>query len=111
MRPQHLLENGSFSDKRFFPQLVYGSSRVRAFLLCLEPGQGLPPRDDSEEMLCCMIEGRAKLTVGEETFTVSAGDLAAAAPGQVRAIEAASRVTALWIHIGAQSESDAEGKA
>jgi len=107
MRPTHLPQAYNFLSRKFLPQLIYGSGRVRAFLLCLEPGQGLPPRTDPEELICYVIEGRAMLTIGQESFPVSAGDFAAAAPGQLRGIQAQDRVAALWVHVSAQGHTDA----
>ncbi len=99
MRPQHLRDGCEFRSNKFMPQLIYGSDAVRAFLLCLEPGQGLAPRADSEETVCYVIEGRAKLTIGGEERQVSSGDFAAAAPGERRGIEAEERCVALWLHV------------
>lgn len=79
---------------------------MRVFLLCLEPGQGLPVRADSEEMVCCVLEGRGKLTVGEEVEEVRAGDLVGAAPGEARGIEAEERLVALWVQISVESGGD-----
>jgi quercetin dioxygenase-like cupin family protein len=104
MKPMHLPAKLSFSRERFLPQLIHGSERVRAFLLCLEPGQGLPARADSEEMLCCVLEGRGLLTIGDQTAEVSAGDFATAAAGEVRGIEAKERMAALWVHVSAAHE-------
>jgi quercetin dioxygenase-like cupin family protein len=98
VRPTRLTDTLGFRTEKFLPQLVYGSEGIRVFLLCLEPGQGLSPRADPEELLCYLIQGRAKLTLGDEVMSVSAGDLAAAAPGQVRGIEAEERSVALWVH-------------
>ncbi len=104
MRPRHLEHTYSAPPGKFYPQLVHGSDRVRVFLLCLEPGQGLNARPDSEEMLCYVVEGRARLAIGREVFDVSAGDLAAAGPGEVRGIEAAERCVALWVHVPDERE-------
>lgn len=106
MRRSHLPDKQAFSSKRFLPTRVYGSQRVRAFLLCLEPGQGLPVRADSEEMVCYVLEGRGKLTVGEEVEEVRAGDLVGAAPGQARGIEAEERLVALWMQVSSESGGD-----
>lgn len=95
-----LTDRRSFSSRRFLPELLYGSDRARIFLLCLQPGQGLPVRADSEEMLCYVVEGKATLTIGAESLTVCGGDLSAAEAGQVRGIEAQEPTTVLWIHIG-----------
>jgi len=58
MKPKRVSEVYEFLPDKFFPRLVYGSGRTRAFLLCLGPGQELAPRADSEEMVCYLIEGR-----------------------------------------------------
>jgi quercetin dioxygenase-like cupin family protein len=99
MKPMRLSESCTFRSGKFLPELVYGSDRARAFLLCFQPGQGLPPRADSEEMLCCCIQGRARLTLGEETVPLSAGEIAAAGPGMIRGIEADERCVLLWLHL------------
>ena len=106
MKPRRLPEAYEFLPGKFFPRLVYGSDRARAFLLCLEAGQGLPARADSEEMVCYVIEGRAKLTIGEESFEVSGGDVAAAGPGEVRGIDAAERCVVLWVHVSGKRVDD-----
>jgi quercetin dioxygenase-like cupin family protein len=107
MKPIRLEEHRQFRPGKFRPKLVHGSPRVRAFLLCLEPGQGLPPRHDSEEVLCYVIRGSARLSIGEESYTTSAGEFAAAEPGQTRGIEAEEQCVVLWVHISS-GEKDNE---
>lgn len=99
MRPVRLAEACQFCEGKFRPRLLHGSPGVRAFLLCLEPGQALRSRADSEEMVCYVVEGRAKLTIGGDLFEVRAGDMAAAGPGEVRGVEAEERCVVLWVHV------------
>ena len=106
MKPLRLSDVSEFRAEKFLPRLLYGSSRVRAFLLSLEPGQALAPRPDSEEAICLLIEGRARLTVGTEVFAMAAGDFAAAAAGEIRGIEASERCVALWVHLSERDEVD-----
>jgi quercetin dioxygenase-like cupin family protein len=106
VRPTCLADSRHFRPGKFLPELLHGSDRVRVFLLCLEPGQGLPPRADSEEMVCYCTEGRARLTLGEEAVTLSAGEIAAAEPGMIRGIEAEERCVALWVHVGKGQTSE-----
>ncbi len=106
MKPVRLSEACEFRPDKFMPRLLYGSPRARAFLLCLEPGQRLRPRPDSEEAICLLLEGRAQLTIGEEVFAAAAGDFAAAAAGEVRGIEASERCVALWVHLSGRDEVD-----
>ena len=106
MKPLRLSDASEFRPEKFLPRLLYGSPRARAFLLSLEPGQGLPPRPDSEEAICLLLDGRAHLTVGAEVFDVAAGDFAVAAAGEIRGIEASERCVALWVHLSAREEAD-----
>ena len=99
MKPLRLADQCGFGPGKFLPELVYGSDRVRVFLLCLEPGQGLPPRADSEEMICHCLEGRVKLTLGDESVPLSAGEIAAADAGMVRGVEAVERSAVIWLHV------------
>ncbi len=99
MRVTHLRDLCTFSPDKFLPALVYGSEGARVFLLCLEPGQGLPPRRDTEEVVCYVVEGRARLTHDEEEVLLEAGDLAVVAPGARRAVVAVARAVLLWIHL------------
>lgn len=106
MRPLRLHDAAEFRPGKFLPRLVHGSPTARVFLLSLERGQGLAPRSDSEEAICLLIEGRARLTVGAEVFELAAGDFAALAPGEIRGIEAADRCIALWVHLSGRAEVD-----
>jgi quercetin dioxygenase-like cupin family protein len=99
MRPVRLRDRCSFRPAKFLPELVYGSDSVRAFLLCLEPGQALPARADSEEMVCYCVEGEATLTLGAETVRLSAGEIAGAEAGMVRGVQAQERSVLLWVHV------------
>jgi len=106
MKPVRLSEAYQFRSDKFLPRLLYGSSHARAFLLCLEAGQRLAPRPDSEEAMCVLLDGRAELTVGKEVCEVAAGDFAAAPAGEIRGLRARERCVALWIHLSAREEAD-----
>ena len=99
MRVTHLADLYVFSSGKFRPEVAYGSSGARVFLLCLEPGQGLPARRDAEEVVCYVVEGRLRLREGEEEVELAAGDLAGVAPGACRALTARERAVVLWIHL------------
>ena len=83
-------------------ELVYGSPGARIFLLCLEPGQGLPTRRDSEEVVCYVLEGRVRFQRGEEALDLKSGDLAGVDPGESRSITAEERAVVLWMQIAKQ---------
>jgi quercetin dioxygenase-like cupin family protein len=95
----HLPALRAFSTPKFEPRLVYGSAGARVFQLCLEPGQGLPTRVDSEEVLCYVIEGRVRLARGEEVLALEAGDLVGVAAGEERGLHAETRAVVLWVQL------------
>ncbi len=89
----------TFKADKFQPELVYGSEGARAFLLCLEPGQGLPRRRDSEEVVCYVVEGRVRVREDNEETELAAGDLTGIVAGSLRNITALERAVVLWIHV------------
>ena len=99
MREARLSELRKFSATKFLPELVYGSAGARIYLLCLEPGQGLPLRRDSEEVVCYVLEGRVRFQRGDEELTLAADDLAGVNAGEARGVTAEERAVVLWIHI------------
>jgi hypothetical protein len=101
MEPADVPVNIAFSDERFYPQLLYGSTRLRAFLLCLAPGQRLPARQDSQEAFRYLPAGRGRLTPGDRVLTI-----AAARPGERRGPEAAEPMAARWLQISAGAGID-----
>ena len=107
MEPVNRPASTAFSVDRFYPQLLHGSTCLRAFLLCLEPGQALPAKEDSEEVRGYVISGRGRLRLEDRVLTIAAGDVAAARPGERRGPEAEVRMTAPWLHIGAKADRDA----
>jgi quercetin dioxygenase-like cupin family protein len=99
-----------FSPSKALPELVYGSAGARVFLLCLEPGQGLPARRDSEEAVCYVVEGSVTLRRGEEELSLSVGDLAGVAPGELRSVTAEERSVVLWMQIAERRGDEAKSE-
>ncbi len=99
MRDARLPNLRRFSPSKAQMELVYGSPGARIFLLCLEPGQGLPARRDSEEVVCYVVEGRVRFSRGAEELALAGDDLAGAAPGELRSITAEERSVVLWAQI------------
>ena len=107
MKPVRITETCQFRSDKFLPELVCGSSTARVFTLCLQPGQGLAPRSDSEEALCFLVEGSGTIQLDDASFPMTAGDFAVASAGTVRGFEATTRCVALWIQIGQKDATDA----
>ena len=110
MREAHLSQLRRFSATKFLPELVYGSAGARVFLLCLEAGQGLPLRRDSEEVVCYVLEGRVRLRRGEEDLKLGAGDLVGVDPGEERGVTAEERAVVLWMQIAERGVEESRSR-
>jgi len=107
MKLIRIAETCQFRSDKFLPELLCGSAGARVFALCLERGQGLSPRSDSEEAVCFLVEGRGTIRLADATFPMAAGDVAVAPAGTVRGLEADSRCVALWVQVSQKDEADA----
>lgn len=106
MKPVRITETCRFRSDKFLPELLCGSSVARVFALCLEPGQNLPPRPDSEEALCFLAEGSGTIQLDDASFPMAAGDFAVASAGTVRGFTADTRCVALWIQVSPKDGAD-----
>ena len=46
----------------------------------LEPGSAIPSHKHPHEQITCLVKGSLKMTVGDETRTIQAGDIAVVPP-------------------------------
>jgi len=92
-------ERAEFRTGKFYPQMLWGSPRARVLLLCLEAGQALRPCRDPAELICYIMEGKGKITVGEQEFAAGGGCLVTAPPGETRGIAAQERMMVLLVHL------------
>lgn len=106
MKPVRIAETCQFRSDKFLPELLHGSAGARVFALCLDPGQRLPLRPDSEEALCFMVEGKGTIRLGDRTYRMEGGDLAVATAGTERGLAADTRCVVLWIQVNPRDEAD-----
>jgi quercetin dioxygenase-like cupin family protein len=106
MKPIRLAEACQFRSDKFLPELLHGSTRARVFALCLEPGQRLDPRPDSEEAFCFLIEGTGEIHLQESVFPIEGGEFAVAPAGAARGLEAQTRCLALWVQLSSKDAAD-----
>ncbi len=63
------------SSEEFRPHKLIQKDEVEVVLLAFEPGQGLPVHETPVDVFFHVIEGEAKIKVGEEEKTVSEGNI------------------------------------
>ena len=79
--PEKMKKVGLFETERFFLDLY-----------CLEPGQTQKPHaHDGCDKVYLVVEGRARVRVGDEERALAAGEAVLAASGEVHGIENDSR--------------------
>ena len=72
-----LSELERYDDRgKFYRTEVFKSERTRTLLLCLAPGQSVPPhRHEGYDVLLEPLRGEAEITLDGETFALRAGEI------------------------------------
>lgn len=92
-------ERKEFHKDGFRPQILYISPKVKVPLICMEPGQMIPPHPSGAGVFY-VIEGSAIFTVAGEKKEVKAGSVVIAPEGVERGIEAKERLVVVAFHAG-----------
>jgi quercetin dioxygenase-like cupin family protein len=87
------------STTAFAPNIVYFSPGLKLPVICLMPGQEIPPHPGATGMFY-VVEGKGVFTVGDEKIEVSAGSLVVAPSGAVRGIRPLERLILFAVHAG-----------
>ena len=86
-----------FSDE-FMPRILKVSHGYKVPLICMEPGQEIPPHPSGTGIFF-IVEGSGVMTVEGEEVEVSAGNMIFVEEGKARGIRATERLTAFAVHI------------
>lgn len=92
-------EKKQFHKDGFRPQILYVSPKVKVPLICMEPGQMIPPHPSGTGIFY-VVEGSAVFTVAGEKKEVKAGSVVVAPEGVERGIEAKERLVVVAFHAG-----------
>lgn len=87
----------SFNDP-FRPQILKVNDKYKVPLICMKPGQSIPPHASGEGVFY-FVRGKGKMTVDNEVREVSAGDMVFVQKGAVRGIEAVEELIAFATHV------------
>ncbi len=81
----------------FQPQIVRNANGLKVPLICMEPGQFIPPHPGGTGVFYIM-EGKGTMTIEGKEVAVSAGDMIFIEKGEARGIKAVEKLIAFAIH-------------
>ena len=87
-----------FADE-FRPRILKMAEGYKVPLICLEPGQEIPPHPSSTGIFY-ILSGSGVMTIEGEEVEVRAGNIIFIDAGETRGIRALQRLTAFAVHIG-----------
>jgi len=93
----NLNDKAQFNDQ-FRPQILKVTQSYKTPLICLQPGQAIPPHPSGTGVFY-IVSGKAVMTVNGEEKEVTAGDMIFVEDGDLRGIRALETVTAFAVHI------------
>jgi len=86
-----------FSAEAPVKQFLHDSSHMKMALLCLEPGQEIPPHGAPSTVMIQVLEGEGEFTVGEEKKKGVAGNIFPCSPNDSHGIRALTRLAVLAV--------------
>jgi quercetin dioxygenase-like cupin family protein len=96
----------SFKPEKFNPVAIAASSRIKAVLTCLEPGQFIPVHRPGVDMLLVVLEGEGQLVAGDREEAAGAGTTVFVPAGEARGLKAGTRLVALHVVSPPPTEAD-----
>ena len=93
-----LMERASFSDE-FAPQILRRTPGYKVPLICMEPGQQIPPHPGGTGVFY-IVSGKGIMTVEGKEVNIEAGNMIFIEEGESRGIRATETMTAFAVHVG-----------
>lgn len=87
------------SPGAFIPNIAYVSQGLKLPVICIMPGQEIPPHPGATGMFY-VIEGKGVFTAGDEKIEISAGSLIVAPAGAIRGIKPSEKLILFAVHAG-----------
>lgn len=91
-------EKTAFSDE-FMPRILRVSPSYKVPLICMEPGQQIPPHPSGTGVFY-IVSGHGVMTVEGKETEVKAGNMVFVEKGETRGIRATERLVAFAVHMG-----------
>jgi len=98
--PIRLQEKIAFNKEHFIPNILYASSTVKMPLICMEPGQEIPPHEGQGVGIFYVKEGKGVFTLNEDKIDMEKDMIIIAPEGSSRGMKCLERMVVLAVSVG-----------
>lgn len=100
LEPIHLEEKIKFNKEQFVPNILYVSPKIKMPLICMEPGQEIPPHGGHSVGIFYVQEGKGIFTLDNRKIDMEKGTIIVAPEGSSRGMKCVERMVVLAISAG-----------
>ncbi len=100
MEPIRLKEKIQFNKEHFIPNILFASPKVKMPLICLEPGQEIPPHGGHSIGIFYVKEGKGVFTLDDKKIDMEKDTIIIAPEGASRGMKCVERMVVLAVSVG-----------
>jgi len=100
LEPIRLKEKIQFNKEHFIPNILFASPKVKMPLICLEPGQEIPPHGGHSIGIFYVKEGKGVFTLDDKKIDMEKDTIIIAQEGASRGMKCIERMVVLAISVG-----------
>lgn len=100
MEPIDIEKKIQFNKDHFIPNILYASPKVKIPLICMEPGQEIPPHGGHSIGIFYVIEGKGIFTLNDQKIDMKKDMIFVAPEGTSRGMKCVERMVVLAISVG-----------
>lgn len=100
MEPIRLKEKIQFNKEHFVPNILFASPKVKMPLICLEPGQEIPPHGGHSIGIFYVKEGKGVFSLDDQKIDMEKDTIIIAPEGASRGMKCVERMVVLAISVG-----------
>ncbi|MFO0793227.1 MAG: cupin domain-containing protein [Candidatus Brocadiaceae bacterium] len=100
MEPLQLDEKVKFNKEHFIPNILYVSPKVKVPLICMEPGQEIPPHGGQSVGIFYVKEGKGVFTLDNRKIDMEKGSVIVVPEGSLRGMRCVERMVVLAMSAG-----------
>lgn len=100
MEPIHLEDKIKFKKEHFVPNILYVSPGIKMPLICMEPGQEIPPHGGHAVGIFYVKEGKGVFTLDNQKIDMEKGSVIVAPEGSARGMRCIEKMVVLAISAG-----------
>ncbi len=100
MEPIHLEKKIQFNKDHFVPNILYASPKVKMPLICMEPGQEIPPHGGHSVGIFYVKEGKGVFTLDNKKIDMEKDMIIITPEGASRGMKCIERMVVLAVSVG-----------